>query len=104
MPVTDSTAVKFSNEKIRPAADKLAQAYYTAVMVRDEWYANNLGAVLPVGGGVIADGADVDGRNILTADDARLLINRCEDLITDYEATNKAKLNTVLKPAVNVRP
>lgn len=101
MAVTDPEAVRFANERIRPAADKLAQAYYFARLVRNEWYANNMGAILPVGGGTIEDGSEGDGRHTLVADDAILLINRLEDLINDYEASGNAKLNTVLKPAVN---
>jgi hypothetical protein len=99
--VDNTTAVRFVNEQIRPAADRLAQAYYKAKQVRNEWYAMNMGDLLPVGGGEVLDGAASDGRHVITADDAVLLINRLEDLIADYEASGNAKLNTVLKPAVN---
>lgn len=104
MAVTNPTAVAFCNNRVRPVADKLAQAYYLAKEVRNEWYANNMGDILPVGGGTVADGADVDGRHPITADAAILIINRLEDLIADYEASNNAKLFTVLAVAVNPNP
>src|SRR5687767_11279440 len=37
MPVTDPTAVKFSNEQARVAADLLARAYYIGDAARDRW-------------------------------------------------------------------
>lgn len=99
-------AVAFANQKLRPLADRLAQAYYLAKQVRDEWYANNMGELIPADAEVIADGSATDGRHPITNSDARLLINRAEDLILDYEGAlgDKAKLNTVLNVAVNVNP
>ena len=41
MAITNPQAVKFSNEKIRLVADKLAQAYNFAKDTLNEWYANN---------------------------------------------------------------
>lgn len=37
MPVTDPYAIKFSNERGRPAADLMAQAYYLADAAKDRW-------------------------------------------------------------------
>jgi len=37
MPITSPQAIAFSNGKIRPAADLLAQAYYSASQVSDRW-------------------------------------------------------------------
>jgi hypothetical protein len=99
--ITNAEAVKFCNEKIRVAADRLARAYYFAKQVKDEWYANNMGTLFPEGDGPVVDGSATDGRHPLMRDDVVLLINRCEDLITDYEANSNAKLNTVLNVSVN---
>jgi hypothetical protein len=38
--------------------------------------------------------------NSSTGTDANNIINRISELITDYEATNNAKLNTILAVAV----
>lgn len=37
--ITDPTAVRFSNERIRPLADKLSQVYYLGVDLDDQWTA-----------------------------------------------------------------
>jgi len=99
--ITNATAVKFSNDKIREAANKIAQAYYFAVAVKDEWYANNMGALFPEGGNNVIDGSLTDGRHVITRDAVVLLINRCEDLINDLEANTNAKLNTLLTVATH---
>jgi len=95
-------AVKFVNERVRPLADALARAYYLAEATRDEWYANNLGTIFPFED-TVQDGSATDGRHPLTGSDVVLLINRAEELIADYAASSNAKLNTILKPAVNAR-
>lgn len=37
MAVTDPTALRFSNERIRTAADRLARAYYLCKAIKDRW-------------------------------------------------------------------
>lgn len=101
MAIDNPAAVRFANEKVRVAADRLAQAYYFAKRVKDEWYANVMGDLFPSGGGTVLDRAATDGRHVIDRDDVVLLINRCEDLITDLEANANAKLNTILQVAVN---
>jgi len=94
-------AVKFSNEKIRPAADALAQLYNLAVMVVAEWHAIGGVKLIPNTIGTIADNSDKDGRTVITGADAVNVITRLQEFVTDYEAGGNAKLNTALKPAVN---
>lgn len=101
MSIDNAEAVKFCNEKVRVAADKLAQAYYFAKQVNDEWYANNMGALIPVDGGDVVDGSATDGRHVITGNGATNVIVRCGELIADMEAGGSAKLNTVLAVAVN---
>ena len=99
--IDNPQAVRFANEKVRVIADRLAQAYYACKAVNDEWYANNLGEVFPTGEGPVVDGSATDGRHPIMADNVLLLITRCGELVTDYEANGNAKLNTVLSVAVN---
>lgn len=101
MAVTDVEAVKFANERVRVAADKLAQAYYFAKLVRDEWFANDMASLFPGGGGIVVDGSASDGRHPVTAEQVTNLITRCDELLTDYQATSNAKLNTILQVSVN---
>lgn len=65
MAIDNPEAVRFCNEKVRVAADRLAQAYYHARQVRDEWYANNMGTLLPVDGGEVLDGANAKLNTVL---------------------------------------
>lgn len=99
--ITNPEVISFCNTRVRPAADALAQAYYAAKLVADEYYANNIGALIGQPVDVIVDGASVDGRHPITTNDVLLLITRLTDLVTDYEASSKAKLNTVLNVSVN---
>jgi len=101
MSITNPTGIKFSNEKIRRAADQLAKCYYFAKSLVDEWYSTNMGSIITVDGGTIEDGSETDGRNVITGNDATNVVVRCTELIADFEANNKAKLNTVNKVAVN---
>ena len=101
MAIDNPEAVRFCNEKVRVAADKLAQAYFFAKAVQAEWYANNMGTLVTVDGGDVLDGSQTDGRHVITGNDATNVITRCGDLVTDMEANGSAKLNTVLGVAVN---
>ncbi len=96
----NTQAVKFCNESIRVAADKLAQSYF-ANQVLDEWYARNLGSVIPVDCGEIEDGAAVDGRPVITGNEVHLMMSRISEIVADYEASNNAKLNTILQVSPN---
>lgn len=102
MPIDSPQAVRFSNERIRVAADRLAQAYNYAREVVDEWNAAGGTTLIPNDAGqTVIDGADTDGRPIITGADVNNVINRLSELINDYQATGNAKLNTVLQVAVN---
>jgi hypothetical protein len=102
MAINDASAVRFANEQLRPMADELARTYYQAQRLLNNWFATQMGDKFPVDGGVVEDGSDVDGRTPITGNDVQLLMSRVSELVTDYEASSNAKLNTVLKPAVNV--
>lgn len=99
--ITNPEAVRFCNEKVRVAADKLASAYTFAKQVQAEWFANSMASLIPNDASPIIDGSATDGRHPITGADATNIITRCGDLITDYEANTNAKLNTVLGVAVN---
>lgn len=101
MAINNPEAIRFSNEKVRVAANRLAQAYNFSRAALDEWYARNMGAQFPVGGGIVEDGATSDGRPVIDGNDVTLLVSRLSELTTDYEADSNAKLNTILKIAPN---
>lgn len=99
-PNTNAEAVKFSNEKVRVAANKLVNAYAFAKLVSAEWTANNMGELFPAGS-VVVDGSETDGRHPVTGNDVTLIIVRLNELVADYEAESNAKLNTLLNVATN---
>jgi len=100
MAVTDPTAIKFCNERVRVYADLKAQLCYFAQVFDDEWQAKDMNTLIPAGGGDIEDSATTgDGRTIITADDVRALRQRVTDDLAILE--NQAQFNTILKPAVN---
>ena len=102
MPIDNPEAVAYCNTVVRPAADRLAQAYYAAKSAVNTWNANNYGGtIIPVGGGEVVDGSATDGRPAITGNDVHNLINRLTELVADYEASSNAKLNTVLNVSPN---
>ena len=99
--ITNAEAVRFSNEKIRVAANKLNAAYKFANEVLAEWTANGGTSMIANAADTIVDGSATDGRHPITGADANNIINRLTELKTDYEETGAAKLNTILSVATN---
>jgi len=99
--ITDPQAIKFSNERIRPAADSLGKLYYAAKSILNDWYAQQVSTVLPNTDVTLDDGSQTDGRNTVSGADLTNVINRLSEFVADCEADSNAKLNTILKVAVN---
>lgn len=100
MPIDKPHAVRFCNERIRTAADLLAQAYYCATEVLAEWMAHGGSAMVPNTPDLVVDGSATDGRPPITGAAVNLLVNRLSELKADYEASGSARLNTILAVAV----
>ena len=105
--ITSPQAIKFSNEKIRVAADLLAQLDNFASATIAQWNAAGGSALIPNTADVIADGAATDGRPIITGAKANNIINR----LTELRSTNANSglaigsdgvRDTILQVAVNV--
>lgn len=86
-------AIAFAS-RARSAATRLEVAYRAAKRLSEEWYALLMGNDIPFDSDPLGDG---NGTLPLTNMDVYGIINRCDELVADYEADNKAKLNTVLK-------
>ena len=110
MAITNPQAIAFSNDYARRAADHLAQAYFFAKLTVSQWNANSMSSLITNTSDVIRDsaspnddnGSSGDGRPVVTGTEITNLITRCQEIITDYEATSNAKLNTVLNVAVKL--
>ena len=84
MAITDPVAIKFCNEKIRPAANLLAQLDTFAGAILNEWTALGGTALVPNTSAVVQDGAAPDGltsaggdgRPVITGAKVNNIINR----------------------------
>ena len=103
MAIDNAQAVRFANEQGRVLADALSTAYWTAKRVMANYYADPaLGDAFTAGSAeVVADGAETDGRPVITGNDVLGIVTRASELVADMEANGNAKLNTVLALAVN---
>ncbi len=107
MAIENNEAIIFSDEKLRPLADDLAQLYNKARAALDEWNARGMGSIIvnaeaPLGDSAYGtDGTDGDGRPVVTGAELTNVVTRLGEFVADMEAGGNAKLNTVLAVAVN---
>jgi hypothetical protein len=114
MPITSPVAIKFCNEKIRVAADMLAQADNFALAVLNEWTALGGTALIPNTADVLRDsaspsddiGTNGDGRPVVTGAKLNNIINRLTALRATAANSGLAMgvngvRDTVLQVAVN---
>jgi len=99
--ITNPQAVRFCNERVRQAADKFGQLYNWCTAVQNEWAAQGIGALIPNDASAIIDGAQTDGRPLITGADVNTLAARVTEFTNLLEATSNEKLNEILKVAVN---
>ena len=92
---TTPKAASFAH-RARATATRLEIAYRDAKRLSQDWYANNHAAGIPFDGEPLDDGNET-----LPITNMAIygVINRCDELITDMEANNNAKLNTILQVA-----
>lgn len=94
-------AVKIANERIRPAADRLAQTYFYYRMLIDlataeDWPAlfSSFNEKEP-----LPDGSDVDGRRPVTPESVKVLIVAMQTFVDFLD--NSGFKNLILQVAVN---
>lgn len=99
--ITDASAIKFSNEVIRPAADRIIQLYWFAKNAQQQFTAKSLSSVIPNDSSPVSDNATVDGRTPITGFDINVVLSWLGTFVTTAEATTNLELNQVGKVAVN---
>lgn len=99
--ITNPQAVRFCNERVRQAADRFGQLYNWCRAVRDEWTAQDIASLIPNTTDLVVDGSATDGRPPITGADVHTIKDRVLELITLLEADSNAKLNEILRVAVN---
>lgn len=103
MSMTDSVVAKFSNEKLRPMADLVGQAYHTAKQVLAEWEAIDGVKIVPATDEAIPDGSGSDGRVALTGMDVQAFMATMAGFIAQFEADGNAVLKATLRVGVNTQ-
>jgi len=98
--ISDPEAVRFVNEKIRPAAFSFLEAYHLLREIQQEWFAANMGSLIPNTSDLVADGADVSGAHQLTGAAVTNVVTRAIEVVADLEANANAKLNTIIVASV----
>jgi hypothetical protein len=102
--ITDPSAVKFSNEQVRPAADRIMQFYWFCKGLKVQWTSQNLAALIPNDASLMVDGSAQDGRTQITGADVNVLLSNLNTFINSLEANTNLMLNQFGKVAVNPRP
>lgn len=96
-------AVKVANERIRPAADLIAQTYWAFKrhIALDD--AQGWDALFPVSDptGEVVDGSRTDGRKPVANADVQNIRAVMRAFVTFLEQSNNQRLNQILKVTVN---
>ena len=96
--ITDTTAIKFSNEQIRPISEKLRNLYYECKVMQQDWF-NGVNTVIPYDNTeVLDDSRSVNGDSILTGQDIGGIMTQVGAFITMIEQAGV--LGVVQKPCV----
>lgn len=101
--ITDPEVIRFSNEVIRPAADRLVGFFYFAESINDQINAKPKILDELLKGGEIEDGSKQDGRTTLTGEQIKLIITQIQAFVQEYRDKGSEKLMIVLPAAVNPR-
>ena len=99
--IDDKQAITFSNEHLRTFADTYIGAYQKAKQIQIKWLAEGMDQKIPNVEEDINDGAQVDGRTVVTAADARAIKAQVDALINLMESDSMVKLIELTKYAVN---
>ena len=97
--VTDVVVVRFVNEQVRVAAEKLRASKSELEGLLSDW-SSGVGELVPEGGGLIRDGREVEGVQNLSTDEVRALVQICQMM---YVAVNDPQISVLLAKAC-VRP
>lgn|SRR4051812_43007187 len=100
---TNAQAKLVSNEKVRPASDRLLKIYFEMKGLKALYDAQNYVAVFPSADptGEVIDGAQTDGRRRITNGDVSNVFASLGAFITFMEANTSQHLNRFLAVAVN---
>jgi len=107
MSINDPVAVKFSNERIRPAADTLARAYSAAKGILSMWAAQGVAVSITDTADAVEDGSPADGRQAITGADANRIIEALSVVVAALEGVatdGDSHVMNALRVSVNPVP
>ena len=106
--INDPAAVRFSNERVRVAADILCRGVNAAKAILAEWDAKGMASKFPADEtAVVEDGAPNDGREVITGADVNRIMEALNTLVSALEgvaSNGKTHYQNALKVAVNPAP
>jgi hypothetical protein len=101
-------AVKFCNERLRPACDAFVVAVRTLREMRAEYVAQGIGPLVaadtPTANLTIADGSAVDGRAPLLGFDVDNASQQAAAFLAWVDGAGASAVTALTKPAVNTDP
>jgi hypothetical protein len=96
MAITNQQAINFSNEQIRPMAERLRNLYYECSAMIQQWNSQSMPTLITNTADVIEDGRS--SAPTITGADATNIITRAQAFVTMCEAAGV--LDTITKPCV----
>lgn len=100
MAITNAEAIRFSDEQVRPTAEKMRNLYYELEAMNVDWF-NGISAVTPNDAlETLDDGRTAEGISTLTGADINALMTQVGNYIALVEAVGV--LNVIQKPCVQV--
>lgn len=106
--ITTPQAVRFCNEKLRPACDSIISAIRTLRELRAEYVAHGIGPLVAgtsqLQQSVLVDGSATDGRTPLTGYDVDLASGAAQAILDWADVAGAAHIAALTKPAVNTTP
>lgn len=98
MAITDAEAIRFVNERIRPAAEKIRNLRAEMADHKAVWF-QGISTVVPNSAAqVLEDGREAEGVSRLTGADVNNMVTRMDALLTVLDAPNA--MDVVHKTAV----
>jgi hypothetical protein len=102
--VTDPEIIRFANEGLRPAMDRLAAAYLQAKALLSSYDASGLVSKIPPTADYLADGSDVDGRPRITAGGVLLSMENLRSLLAHIEQTPEGQPMSLIAGVLSISP
>ena len=96
MAITNEEAIRFTNEQIRPMAEKLRNLYYEAKALQVDWF-NGMSVLIPNSVDEILMDERTDVSELSGADISNI-ITQLSTIITQFEGVGV--LNVIQKPCV----